>query len=177
MVRCLADVLGGGGDVGCDGSFCCGGVGGFLIKCFEGGHLLEDQPWRGMSCRTGRQVRNINNSHKIKIILLMPPIQPNATHTTQATCVQRHCWSPIIIIQARGIDWKEYCLIYPDFHFCFHSCFHFYLMDKIDKFRKTIHLQARGSHWSKDCLHLPRLSLRSHWSLRWRSDEGSSRSE
>ena len=43
-----------GGGVGVE----AGGAGGSLVRWrYQGGHLLEDQPWRGMSCRTGRQVK------------------------------------------------------------------------------------------------------------------------
>ena len=73
MVSCLADVLvsaagGVGGDDGAGGATDgsandgvgggvgveAGGAGGSLVSWrYQGGHLLEDQPRRRMSCRTG----------------------------------------------------------------------------------------------------------------------------
>ena len=81
-------------------------VGGFgLVRCwYQGGHLLEDQPRRWMSCRTGRQVtRHFTPVHS--------PFYISLFNIMKAAPVQT---LPIwLLTQARSIHWPEDCLHLP----------------------------------------------------------------
>ena len=81
-------------------------VGGFgLVRCwYQGGHLLEDQPRRWMSCRTGRQVtRHFTPVHS--------PFYISLFNIMKAAPVQS---LPIwLTTQARSIHWPEDCLHLP----------------------------------------------------------------
>ena len=98
-----------GADGGADDSVSGGvsvEVGGFgLVRCwYQGGHLLEDQPRRWMSCRTGRQVtRHFTPVHS--------PFYISLFNIMKAAPVQT---LPIwLLTQARSIHWPEDCLHLP----------------------------------------------------------------
>ena len=105
------------------GGFCCGGVGDFLIKCFQGGHLLEDQPRRRMSCWPGRQVTKhftiqliLYFSHLLQLIQLIKPMSPDVV--TQAGPIPSPVQTlPISISPRQGaFTGQKIAYIYPDFY-------------------------------------------------------------